>query len=103
MRGRHARADARRAWVTAAGDPDPDVRRRAAELAPRVDAPPVTRVLALVADAEPLVREAACWAAGEIRWRDRARSHVVLAVIAATTDGDPLVREAAVASARRAR
>jgi HEAT repeat protein len=92
------RADARRAWTTAARDPEPDLRRRAAELAPRVGTPPTGPLVALLADDESLVLEAACWAAGEIRWADAPRAAVVAAVLAAAVHTDPLVREAAVAS-----
>ena len=92
------RVDARRAWTTAAGATEPDVRRRAAELTPAVGAPAAAPLLALLADNEPLVREAACWAAGETTWPDARRTAVVAAVLVAAVDPDPLVREAAVAS-----
>jgi hypothetical protein len=92
------RPDARRAWSTAAADPDAGIRRRAAELAPRVTAPPTDQLLALLADSEPLVREAACWAAGEVGAPDADGAAVVTAVIGSATHSDPLVREAAVAA-----
>lgn len=92
------RADARRAWNAAATDALAALRRRAAELAPAVGTPPVTRLVALVADADPLVAEAACWAAGEIGWPDPARARVVGALVAAAAQPDPLVRESAVAA-----
>jgi HEAT repeat protein len=92
------RPDARRAWATATADPDPGVRRRAAELAPRVIAPPADRLLALLADSEPLVLEAACWAAGEVGATDPDGAAVVAAVIGSAAHSDPLVREAAVAA-----
>jgi HEAT repeat protein len=92
------RADARRAWTAAAGAAEPDVRRRAAELTPGVGPPPAATLLALLADDEPLVREAACWAAGEITWPEARRAAIVGAVVAAAAHPDPLVREAAVAS-----
>ena len=92
------RPDARRAWTAAAADPDAGVRRRAAELAPRVGAPPAAPLLALLADAEPLVLEAACWATGEVGASGADGDALVAAVIAAAGHRDPLVREAAVAA-----
>lgn len=92
------RADARRAWIAATGDPDPAARRRAAEHAPALGSAPIGRLLALVADADDLVAEAACFALGEIDWTGTARTRAVTALIAAARHHDPLVREAAVAA-----
>lgn len=79
---------------TASGDPDPQVRRRACELA--ADRPRVPLV-DLLADADSSVVEAAAWALGEqgAVGAIEALSHV------AERDGghrDPLCREAAVAA-----
>lgn len=90
--------DARRAWTTATGDPEAAVRRRAAELGPRLTAAPVAPLLALLADADPLVREAACWAAGEMGGPGPDGTAVVGALVTAAAHSDPLVREAAVAA-----
>ncbi|MGI8792595.1 MAG: HEAT repeat domain-containing protein [Acidimicrobiales bacterium] len=74
-------------------DADPTVRRRAAEAAkdhPGLDLVP------LLADADPMVVEAACWAVGE---REQATPEVVGALSStATGHDDPLCREAAVAA-----
>jgi HEAT repeat protein len=75
----------------ALADGAPVMRRRAAELAatrPDVD------IDTALADADPSVVEAACWAAGE---REHAAAVPLLAVLARTHD-DPLCREAAVAA-----
>lgn len=75
----------------ALSDPDPVVRRRAAELSAML---PASRVAELLGDADSLVVEAACFALGE-----RADGSVVphLAEVA-RGHGDPLCREAAVAA-----
>ena len=91
-------AGARRAWSVAAVDDDVAVRRRAAELTPRIPDPPVAILLTLLGDAEPLVRDAACFASGEVAWSGHDRAAVVGTLVAAGTDRDPLVREAAVAA-----
>lgn len=89
----------RRAWDLGGHDPDASVRRRAAELAPRVDHRDPTGLLTLLADRDELVAEAAAAALGEIRWPDSSRPPVVGALAAATTGhDDALVREAAVAA-----
>ena len=91
------RRSAARVWRVAASDPDPNVRRRAAELAPalRGDASART-LLALLGDDEPLVAEAAAFALGE---HPGATPRVISALgRAATTHDDALVREAAVAA-----
>lgn len=85
------------AWRIAAHDQDANVRRRAAELAPALGIAASPRVLlALLADIEPLVAEAAAFALGE---HPSATPRVVAALgRAATAHDDALVREAAVAA-----
>ncbi len=92
-----SRREASAAWRAAAHDPDASVRRRAAEVAPSLGAAvPAQLLLGLLADAEPLVAEAAAFALGE---RARPGPRVIAALgRAATAHGDPLVREAAVAA-----
>jgi HEAT repeat protein len=89
-------AAAARAWPRAAGDPDPTVRRRAAELAAsgRAGARDAT-VVALLHDTDPLVAEAAAWALGE---RPGSPAAIDALAEAATVHPDALVREAAVAA-----
>ena len=86
-----------RVWRLAAADPDAAVRRRVAELAPALGNAASSRaLLALLADAEPLVAEAAAFALGE---HAPASAQAVAALgRAATTHDDALVREAAVAA-----
>jgi HEAT repeat protein len=72
-------------------DPSPVVRRRVAELAPALG---TLSYLPLLADAEPAVVEAACFAVGEVR---DAGAVGKLASIA-TGHSDPLCRESAVAA-----
>ncbi len=99
--GALARAAPRRpaaaAWRSASLDPDPSVRRRAAEVAPTLgSAAAPTHLLRLLDDADHLVAEAAAWALGEV---PRAPSRVVAALSAAARDHtEPLVRESAVAA-----
>lgn len=84
-------------WRIAACDADGNVRRRAAELAPALGgaASPLV-LLALLADDDPLVAEAAAFALGE---HPRATPRVIAMLgRAATTNDDALVREAAVAA-----
>ena len=77
--------------VAALGDPAADVRRRACELSTRC---PKVDLRAALGDPEPLVVEAAAWAAGE-----RCDRSSVDAVAQVTTNHpDPLCREAAVAA-----
>jgi HEAT repeat protein len=92
-----SRRSAAATWRTAASDPDPTVRRRAAELAPALgSSAPAPNVLALLADDDPLTAEAAAFALGE---RTRVGARVLAALSrAAITHDDPLVREAAVAA-----
>lgn len=79
--------------AAAAEDSDPTVRRRAAELAA---AHPGVDLRSLLADADPLVVEAACWASGERERTDPAALDPLLEV--AVGHDDPLCREAAVAA-----
>ena len=90
------------AWAAASRDVDATVRRRAAELAPRVATfdPDGLALAALVEDPDPLVAEAACWAVGE---REDLTDAAATAVESRLADAarhheDPLVREAAVAA-----
>ncbi len=92
------RSAARQIWRRAAADPDASVRRRSAELAPDLTTP-LAPLLALLADPEWSVVEAAAWAIGEITWSPTNRRRAVRAEISlATGHDDPLVREAAVAA-----
>ena len=99
--GALARAGGRRrattAWRAALGDPAPAVRRRAADLAPRLAAP-ARPLLALLADDDVTVIEAAAWALGELGPAAvRARAVPALSTVVRAHD-DPLAREAAVAA-----
>src|SRR6266516_741401 len=99
--GALARAGGRRratsVWRRALGDPAPSVRRRAGELAPALGAP-ARPLLALLADDDVTVIEAAAWALGELGPAAlRAGAVPVLAAVAVDHD-DPLAREAAVAA-----
>ncbi len=99
--GALARAGGRRrataVWRRALGDPAPGVRRRAAELAPGIGAP-ARPLLALLADHDVTVTEAAAWALGELGPAAvRAGAVPALAAVASDHD-DPLAREAAVAA-----
>jgi HEAT repeat protein len=79
----------------ALADPEPRVRRRAAELATAAHTG-VDLLPTLTGDADPYVAEAAAFALGE---REGAPTNVVAALATtATTHADPLVREAAVAA-----
>jgi HEAT repeat protein len=84
-------------WRAAAGDADPAVRRRAAELAPALGASaPARTLLALLADSDALVAEAAAFALGE---HPKPGPRTISALCrAAVTHEDPLVRESAVAA-----
>jgi HEAT repeat protein len=74
-------------------DPDPTVRRRAAELAARH---PAVDLVPTLADSDPRVVEVAAWACGE---HESNRDDVIDALIAlAGGADDALVREAAVAA-----
>ena len=105
---RAPKVSARAAWRHAMHDRDPAVRRRAIELAPKLDtratrATMTTHVITLLDDHDPLVAEAAAFALGELASRADQDSTVhdasVTALTGATTGhADPLVREAAVAA-----
>lgn len=85
-------ADARAAIV----DPDPAVRRRAAEEVAATDPGPSVSLLTLLDDEDTTVVEVAAWACGE---RDPAEAGAVAALCAIATDhDDALCREAAVAA-----
>ncbi|MCA1845022.1 MAG: HEAT repeat domain-containing protein [Actinobacteria bacterium] len=87
------------AWLAAAGDRDPSVRRRAAELAPSfVGADVATGLLGLLSDDDGSVAEVAAWALGELGVRAADGGTVPRLAQAATRHRDPLVREAAVAA-----
>ena len=89
---------ARRAWRVAAASTEPSVRRRAAELTPNLRAPAPSPLVALLNDADDLVVDAACFAAGEIAWTQTQRPRVVAALMNAAGHHDALVRESAVAA-----
>ena len=84
-------------WRKAARDPDARVRRRAAEVAPRLRrAVPCGLLVELVNDDDPWVAEAAAHALGE---HPRPTKAAIAALTrAASAADDPLVREAAVAA-----
>jgi HEAT repeat protein len=99
--GALARAAGRRrataAWRVAVADPEPAVRRRAAELAPALGAP-ARPLLGLLADDDVTVIEASAWALGELGPAAvRAGAVRALAAVAGDHD-DPLAREASVAA-----
>jgi len=80
---------------TALADPEPAVRRRAAELA--ADRAEIS-LLVTLADHDPLVVEMAAWSAGE-RPEDPEQAEILTALAAlAGRHRDPLVREASVAA-----
>lgn len=79
---------------SALGDPAPVVRRRACEVSATL---PIAAVTPALADIEPLVVEAACFALGE-RGPDPEGLAVAALVAVATGHRDPLCREAAVAA-----
>jgi HEAT repeat protein len=85
------------AWRRAASDADARVRRRAAEVAPRLGrSAPCGTLVALLADADVWVAEAAAYAIGEHPRPTRAA--IAAIARAATEHREPLVREAAVAA-----
>jgi HEAT repeat protein len=81
---------------TAAADPSPVVRSRAAELSATGDTGALGRLQTLTTDSQPSVVEAACFALGELGSAAAAAVHSLVSV--ATQHGDPLSREAAVAA-----
>jgi HEAT repeat protein len=90
------------AWRRALGDPDPRVRARACDLAPKMLAssePGGAEVLvAALCDPDPAVVEAASWALGELGPPAVAAGAVAGLAALAGSHADPLVREAAVAA-----
>jgi len=83
------------AWRRACADPAPEVRRRAAELTPKLSPRPNARPLVdLLDDPEVTVVEASAWALGELG----ESAAVPRLVTLATKHDDPLAREAAVAA-----
>lgn len=84
-------------WRRAAHDADAKVRRRAAEVAPKLGRAGASAVLVeLLHDTDVWVAEAAAYALGE---HPRVSGAALTALVgAATTHTDPLVREAAVAA-----
>ena len=99
--GALARAGGRRrataAWRIALADPEPAVRRRAADVAPGLGAP-ARPLLTLLGDDDVTVIEASAWALGELGpTAVHAGAVPALAAVAETHD-DPLAREAAVAA-----
>jgi HEAT repeat protein len=84
-------------WRRAARDPDARVRRRAAEIAPRLGrAAACAALVELLRDTDPWVAEAAAYALGE--HPRPTRLAITELTGAATGHADPLVREAAVAA-----
>ena len=83
---------------SAARDPDPLVRARAAELASAAMSPDdaTSLMITSMTDGEPTVVEAACFALGEIG--EAAVDGVEALSVVARTHPDPLCREAAVAA-----
>jgi len=93
------------AWIRAAADADPAVRRRAADVAPSFLSTPAggdggiaVGLLALLADSEAAVAEAAAWALGEVSAAAIDVGGVERLAEVAGSHADPLVREAAVAA-----
>jgi HEAT repeat protein len=84
-------------WRRVAADPVPAVRRRAAEVAPALGrSVSCAALLALLADDDAWVAEAAAYAIGE--HPAPTRRALATTARAATSHRDPLVREAAVAA-----
>jgi HEAT repeat protein len=84
-------------WRAGAHDPDPRVRRRAAEVAPKLGRAAHSSVLVeLLRDDDAWVAEAAAFAIGEQPRPSRAA--IAALVETASTHADPLVRESAVAA-----
>jgi HEAT repeat protein len=99
--GALARAAGRRrataAWRVALADPDPAVRRRAADLAPGLGTP-ARPLLALLRDDDVTVIDASAWALGELGAAAVRVGAVAALVTVAGVHEDPLAREAAVAA-----
>jgi HEAT repeat protein len=90
-------ATARAAWRDAAVDPDPAVRRRAAELAPALGPTTARPLVRLLGDADVIVTETAAWGLGELGPVPRSGATRALARVA-RDHPDALAREAAVAA-----
>jgi len=91
------------AWRRAVGDAEPEVRRRAVEVAPTLarrsePATLVTPLVQLLADAEVTVVDAAAWALGELGDASITGGAVGALADVATGHDDALAREAAVAA-----
>jgi HEAT repeat protein len=88
------------AWTAAINDPDPAVRRRAAEVAPPLDNPATAAPLLITAVQHdvPEVAEVAAWALGELPASAAGPAAVDALATATTSHRDPLVREASVAA-----
>jgi HEAT repeat protein len=80
----------------AAADPEVVVRRRAAELSPRLGGARTAALVAALDDRDPRVVEAACFALGELGEAAAGAVEPLAAVTAGAED--PLCREAAVAA-----
>lgn len=93
-----ASATAHDAWLAAAGDAEPSVRRRAAEEAPRLPYADPAVVIGLLSDPDGSVAEASAFALGEMGQRAVGAGAVDALSHAAGGHADPLVREAAVAA-----
>ncbi|HMG27296.1 MAG TPA: HEAT repeat domain-containing protein [Acidimicrobiia bacterium] len=85
------------AWRAALTDPAAGVRRRAADLAPVLDSP-ARPLLALLADDDVTVIEAAAWALGELGPTAVGAGAVPALSTVVRGHDDPLAREAAVAA-----
>ena len=95
-------AEVEAAWRAAQVDQSPNVRRRAAELAPKVRDLLIVLVIELAEDSEETVAEAAAWALGEMVGEQYRREDTALADATlerlAISHKDALVREACVAA-----
>ena len=95
-------AEVEAAWRAAQVDQSPNVRRRAAELAPKVRDLLIVLVIELAEDSDETVAEAAAWALGEMVGEQYQREDTALADATlerlAISHKDALVREACVAA-----
>jgi HEAT repeat protein len=87
-------------WLRALDDPAPEVRRRAADVAPTLgdDRRVASSLLPLLDDSDVTVVEAATWALGELGERARAAGAVDALARIVREHRDALAREAAVAA-----
>ena len=83
-------------WLTAAGDPNPTVRQRAALVAPQLRVVESTHLHDLLLDDDDRVVETSCFAVGEIEPPDAACIERLATIV--ETHSDSLCREAAVAA-----